>query len=55
MKTETALKKILSADISDALKISKLETLILKTFAQSPNQLSVIAARDNLKSKIATK
>ena len=48
MKTETAIAKILNSDASAALKISKLQTLALRTFASSPNQKAVIAAYQKL-------
>ena len=43
MKTETAVNRILNSDKSTALKILKLQTLALKTFASSPAQKYVIA------------
>ena len=44
MKTETAINKILASDASVSLKISKLQTLALRSFPSSPNQKAVIAA-----------
>lgn len=52
MKTQTAINRILNSDISDELKISKLQTLSLKTFPGSPNQLLVIAERKKLQEKL---
>ena len=54
MKIETAIQKILNNnDYSISLKISKLQTLALRTFASSPNQKTVIAAYKALQNKTA--
>lgn len=46
--TEKKVAKILASDISTERKISQLQILALRTFASSPNQLYVIAARKSL-------
>lgn len=46
--TEKKVARILASDLPVARKISQLEILALRTFASSPNQLYVIAARKSL-------
>ena len=45
MKTETAINRIVNSDITDSLKVSKLQTLALRAFASSPAQKLIIATR----------
>ncbi len=51
MKTETAIARIMRSDASTALKISKLQTLALRTFASSPNQKLVVATYQALQAQ----
>lgn len=54
MKTNATEKKvasILAADLPAERKISQLTILALRTFASSPNQLFVIAARNELQKR----
>jgi hypothetical protein len=53
MRTETAMKRILTSDATVSLKILKLQTLALRTYPSSPNQKSVIAAYRELQASIA--
>jgi hypothetical protein len=53
VKTENAVRKILESDASIALKISKLQTLALRSYPSSPNQKLVIAAYKALQSNPA--